>query len=376
MAALTDLYMGLMSGTSADGIDAALLDMADGSPTLVHSVSLTYPPDLRRRIVEMASATTTRLEDLGQLDHVLGQAFADAAIQLIAEAGIAADDVRAIGCHGQTVRHRPALESPFSLQIGDPNLIAARTGITTVADFRRRDMALGGQGAPLVPAFHKAAFGSTSANRVVVNIGGIANLTVLASDGTVSGFDTGPGNVLLDQNIAACRGEAFDRDGGWAASGRASESLLSQMLSDPYFIASPPKSTGPEYFNLRWLTAHRKQCKTDAEGADLQATLAELTARSIAAAIDDQAQRFERVLLCGGGTHNADLVARLAWCLPDTPIDDTTCAGIDPDFVEAAAFAWLAYQTTHGLPGNVPAVTGASAPSVIGAIYPVAKAQL
>ncbi len=367
---MKELYIGLISGTSADGIDAVLLEVSAASMTVSRSICVPYPPALRERVVALARAPLLAAADLGQTDAVLGESFANAALALISAAGIAASDVRAIGCHGQTIRHCPDTEQPFTMQIGDPNQIVARTGITTVADFRRRDMALGGQGAPLVPAFHEAAFAVANETRAIINLGGIANISVLAAGRAVAGFDTGPGNCLLDQHSAQERGEAFDAQGAWSAAGEADTELLAHLLRDPFFAAEAPKSTGPEYFNLEWLNAKQREIGSNVAGAALQATLAELTARSVAAAINDYAQGSQLVLLCGGGAHNTDLVRRLSHCLPGAQISSTGLLGIDPDYVEGAAFAWLACQTLHGRPGNVPAATGASKISVLGAIYP------
>jgi anhydro-N-acetylmuramic acid kinase len=276
--------------------------------------------------------------------------------------------VRAVGSHGQTVRHRPRGTHPFTLQIGDANVIAARTGIAVVADFRRRDVALGGQGAPLLPAFHKAAFGDASEERIVVNIGGVANLTLLPAKGEVRGFDTGPGNVLLDHWSREHLHEPYDAEGSFAAGGRVDEALLTHLLADPYFAAPPPKSTGPEHFNGPWLEGALGATRRKPE--DVAATLAELTARSIADATKRQAPGVARVFACGGGAHNKHLMARLAALLPGATLASTTSLGIDPDWVEAAGFAWLARETLQRRPGNLPSVTGAAQYSVLGAIYP------
>ncbi|NNF52326.1 MAG: anhydro-N-acetylmuramic acid kinase [Gammaproteobacteria bacterium] len=367
---MPDLYIGLISGTSADGVDAVLLEVSGESVRILHSLCEPYALPLRQRVLELARSPALSVENLGQTDVVLGRFFASAALKLISAAGIEKNDVRAIGSHGQTIRHCPSAELPFTMQIGDPNQIAAITGITTVADFRRRDMALGGQGAPLVPAFHEAAFGASSETRTVVNLGGIANVTVLAAGRATAGFDTGPGNCLLDQHISAERGASFDSEGAWSAQGSPDNELLVQFMRDPYFEKMPPKSSGPEYFNLAWVAAHQRQCGTSVQGAALQASLAELTARSVGSAIKAHAPSSQLVLLCGGGAHNADLVKRLGKSLPGVQVSSTALLGVDPDFVEAAAFAWLACQSLHGRPGNVPAATGASATAVLGAMYP------
>lgn len=367
---MKELYVGLISGTSADGIDAVLLEVEAESIRVVNSLCTPYPPALRQRVLDLARAPSVVPEDLGQTDVVLGLSFANAALALIQKAGVDASDIRAIGCHGQTIRHRPDLEQPFTMQIGDPNQIVAKTGITTVADFRRKDMALGGQGAPLVPAFHEAAFGAANETRAVVNLGGIANLTVLAAGHAVAGFDTGPGNCLLDQHIYKVRGDDFDAQGAWSATGQPDAELLEHLLTDEYFKAGAPKSTGPEYFNLEWLAAKQRVGGTAVRDAALQATLASLTAQSVATAIRANAPDTRLVLLCGGGVHNTDLVGHLGQCMPGIQISSTDLLGVDPDYVEGAAFAWLACQTLHGRQGNVPAATGASAGTILGAIYP------
>jgi anhydro-N-acetylmuramic acid kinase len=265
------------------------------------------------------------------------------------------------------VRHRPSARHPFTLQIADPNIIAARTGITVVADFRRRDMALGGQGAPLVPAFHRFAFGHPSEDRLLANIGGIANLTLLPAVGDVRGFDTGPGNVLLDAWSREHLHAAYDAGGAYASSGRLDEALLARLLTDAYFSAAPPKSTGPEHFNRIWLANALGGVKRKPE--DVAATLCELTARSIAADVLRHAPTARQLFVCGGGAHNDCLLARLAANLPQAKVASTAAIGLHPDWVEAAGFAWLARETLMGRPGNLPAVTGAAKAVVLGGIY-------
>jgi anhydro-N-acetylmuramic acid kinase len=283
---------------------------------------------------------------------------------LLREAGISPAEVRAIGHHGQTVFHKPAEPEPFTMQIGDPSSVAALTGITTVADFRRLDVACGGQGAPLVPAFHSWLFAAHDETRVILNIGGIANVTVLAPEAETLGFDTGPGNTLLDLWIGRCHGEPYDRDGRFAASGRADEGLLRALLDEPYFSLEPPKSTGRELFNAAWLDARLAGVRMP--DTDIQATLAELTASSIAATLDATAP--DRVIGCGGGAHNTDLLARLRRYLP-CPIESSAAHGLAPDWVEACAFAWLAKARLEGIPGNVPTVTGAHRAVTLGGVY-------
>ncbi|MEW5249333.1 anhydro-N-acetylmuramic acid kinase [Microbulbifer discodermiae] len=368
---MAELFVGLMSGTSVDSIDSVLvrLDEQDPiKPEIVAALGHPIAAELRREILDLCAPGPSELDRAGQLDRQLGQTFAEACNQLLDQAGVRAADITAIGSHGQTVRHRPpgSVTLPFSTQLGDPSTIAALTGITTVADFRRRDMALGGHGAPLMPAFHRAVFAGTG-DRAVVNIGGMANITELPADGGVRGYDTGPGNVLLDYWVHLHRGQAFDRDGAWAASGRVNPGLLGRMGDDPYFIQAPPKSTGREHFNADWL--ERACAKLELPPEDIQATLAELTATSIADAVRGFAAAGE-LLICGGGAHNRDLLARLGRHLPGWSIADTGSYGLDADWLEAAGFAWLARQALRGLPGNCPDVTGASAKTVLGGIYP------
>jgi len=368
---MTELYIGLMSGTSMDAVDAALVDLSAATPHLVAAHSHPLPESLRQPLLSLCRpGGTDELHQAARLDVAVGRLFADAADALLRKAGVETAAVRAIGSHGQTLRHQPTGDLPYTVQIGDPNTLAERTGITTVADFRRRDLAAGGQGAPLVPAFHAATLAQAGEDRVVLNIGGMANLTHLpgAGDAPVSGFDTGPGNVLLDGWCQRVRGEAFDRDGAWAASGRVDENLLTALLAEDYFGRPPPKSTGREEFNLDWLDAVLNGREIDA--ADVQATLAEFTARSAAAAIRDACPACIRVMVCGGGAHNGDLLTRLAAQLPGVSVETTASHGIDPDWVEAMAFAWLARETLAGRPGNLPAVTGARRPLVLGGIYP------
>ncbi|HVA54820.1 MAG TPA: anhydro-N-acetylmuramic acid kinase [Gammaproteobacteria bacterium] len=366
---MRDYFIGLMSGTSSDGVDAALVEFTP-SPRLHTSHFLPYPPALRTQLLGFAGGhyQGDAVDELGRLDTELGEVFAAAALALMSAAGITLSDVRAIGSHGQTVRHRPDGPHPFTLQIADPNIIAARSGIATVADFRRRDVAVGGQGAPLVPAFHRAVFADRQEARAVVNIGGIANMTVLpAKEGAVSGFDTGPGNLLMDLWSREHLHMPHDMNGKFAASGVVDETLLHALLSDEYFHRPAPKSTGRERFNKAWLA--ERLASRQLASADVMATLSELTARSISDAVMRQAQGTKRVLLCGGGVHNAHLRNRLIIHLPDCQVVSTDDFGIAPDWVEAMAFAWLARETLAGRPGNLPAVTGANRPAVLGAVY-------
>lgn len=364
----TALYLGLISGTSADSIDAALVDFARGAPQVLATHTHPWPPVLRERMLALAQGEgALDLDAFGRLDVEIGRCFADAAAHLLEQSGTPAHAVRAIGSHGQTLRHRPGGDYPFTMQLGDPTTIAERCRIDVVADFRRADIAAGGQGAPLLPALHAMLLARPGHARVVLNLGGIANITVLGTDGGVRGFDTGPANGLLDAWCLRHRGEPFDRDGMFAASGRPDPDLLDALLADDYFALPPPKSTGREHFHLDWLAARAPLAALDP--ADVQATLLELSARSVAAAIAQHAPDAAEVLICGGGVHNSALMRRLGELLAPRALCSTARHGIDPDFLEATAFAWLARQRLLGLPGNLPAVTGARGPRVLGAIY-------
>lgn len=367
---MPELFIGTLSGTSVDGIDAALVRFSP-APALVAAHSLKFPEDLRQDLLALGVPGANEIDRLGQADVRLGRLFAQAVNELLRQAGVAPGEIAAIGSHGQTIRHRPSLAAPFTLQIGDPNLIAADTGIPVVADFRRKDVALGGQGAPLVPAFHDAVFRQPGSDRVIVNIGGIANVTVLSGHAArpVLGFDTGPGNTLLDGWCRRCLNEPMDRNGAFAASGRPHAGLLAALLADPYFNQAPPKSTGPEYFSAGWLQGHLAAAGNPAP-ADVQATLLGLTARSIADAIR-QLPGLERpaVYVCGGGAHNGALMQALQADLPGSTVATTDALGLPVDWIEAMAFAWLARQRLHEKPGNSPFVTGASRPAVLGGLW-------
>lgn len=364
------LYLGLMSGTSMDGIDAALLRIeADGMH--LHSAStLDWPETLRQRLRRAAEDyDRTGLAEYGALDTLVGEQFALAATRLLRDSGIERGEIRAIGSHGQTLLHQPHAAAPFTLQVGDPNLIAERTGIDVVADFRRRDVAAGGEGAPLMPAFHAAAFAAAGETRALANIGGLANVTVLTGEGGTLGFDTGPGNCLLDAWTRRHQDAPYDRNGAWAATGHVNTALLERLLQEPYFNRPAPKSTGRETFSDGWLDGRLQGLALTP--VDVQATLAQLTAQTIAMAVQpaDAVRRIQRLLVCGGGAANADLMRRLAAALPGVPVQSTTEHGIAADHVEAAGFAWLAYRYLAGLPGNIPAVTGARRPVPLGALY-------
>lgn len=355
-----------------DAVDAVLAEVsADGVQVLAtHATPL--PPSLVSRLRTLAqpggfaAGAHDPIDEFGELDHWSGEVFAAAALQLLASAGLEPAAIRAIGSHGQTLRHRPRGARPFTMQIGDPNLIAARTGIPVVADFRRRDMAHGGEGAPLLPAFHAAVFADSTERRAVLNLGGIANLTMLLPSQPVTGFDTGPANGLMDAWIRRHRQLPYDEGGAWAASGAISVPLLEALLEHPFLSLPPPKSTGPEDFSLSWLDERLAGVGPLAPAA-VQATLCEFTAATVADALGAVAP--ERLMVCGGGVHNRDLLQRLAARLPATAIDSSAAHGLDPDHVEATAFAWLAARTLAGLAGNLPTVTGATRPAVLGAIH-------
>ena len=351
-----------------DGIDAALVDFSTTYPTIIATHSHAYPAALHKRLEAALKLDDPLNTDLTELDINVGEVFAEATNALLSESGATPDAVVAIGSHGQTIRHEPDATTPYSLQIGNADTLASQTGIDVVADFRRADIEAGGQGAPLAPAFHKAVFSSETENRVVLNIGGIANITTLPADTAiaVTGFDTGPGNTLMDYWIQQHLDIAMDIDGQWAAAGDIDNTLLTHMLTDPYFTLSPPKSTGREYFNEIWLKKHTANHKTLAQS--VQTTLCELTAQSIAAAIHTHATDTRRVIVCGGGVHNNYLMARLQANLQDIPVDSAMAHGVDPDWVEAAAFAWLAKCRLDERPGNIPEVTGAIQPVLLGNI--------
>lgn len=368
---MTELYIGLMSGTSVDGIDAALVDFSDNRCQVVATHYSPYSADLRRQILSLCHQGDDEIKRLGELDVILGKEFARSVHALLQQRPVSGQTVQAIGSHGQTIRHHPQHTYPFTLQIGDPNIIAAETGITTIADFRRKDIAVAGQGAPLVPAFHHYVLASAASDRTVVNIGGIANVTLLPrqSDQAVIGFDTGPGNVLLDAWINKHQNVQHDQHGAWGRQGAILPGLLENMLSDAYFRLPPPKSTGREHFHLAWLEKHLQEYGKSFAPVDVQATLTELSARSIIDAVRNNISQGE-ILVCGGGSHNDFLMTRLReLARTDFQVDTTQKYGIDPDWVEAVAFAWLARQTLNRKPGNLPSVTGANRASVLGGIY-------
>lgn len=368
------LFVGVMSGTSLDGIDVVLAELPQQGPRVRHARTFPYEDAFRATLAELCRDRLVDLETLCAVDAELGDQIGTAILALLEEAAVSPRSVEAIGCHGQTVRHAPRHgRSPFTLQIGDPNRIAEHTGITVVADFRRRDLAAGGEAAPLVPAFHAAVFGDRKA-RAVLNIGGMANLTLLgpaAAGGSrtreIGGFDTGPGNVLIDAWAQRHLQRPWDDGGAWAAQGLVDEALLARLLADPWFAEPPPKSTGREHFHEAWLEARMDR---PVAPASVAATLTELTARTAAEALRDHASfAVEELLVCGGGRHNRLLMDRLAAALPRVEVTTTDSRGVDGDWLEGLAFAWLAQQRLAGRAGNVPAVTGARGERVLGGIW-------
>jgi len=362
---MPELYIGVMSGTSLDGVDAVLAAARGRQFRLLAGVHLAYPARLRSRLLALQQSAGDELHRSALLANELSDLYAGAVRRLLARAGVGARAVAAIGCHGQTVRHRPS--DGYTLQLVNGARLAERSGITVVCDFRSRDVAAGGEGAPLAPAFHRAMFRIARRSRVIVNVGGIANLTSLPARGTVTGFDCGPGNCLLDAWIQEKRRKLFDARGAWAATGRVIPRLLTKLLAQPFIRRRPPKSTGRDEFNLRWV---RRLLSGNEPAADVQATLLELTAVTIARAVRRYCAGARDVFVCGGGARNRALLARLAALLPGRRIATTAALGVEPEHVEALAFAWLAREALKHKPGNLPAVTGARGPRVLGAIYP------
>lgn len=358
-----------MSGTSLDGLDAALIrTLPAGPPELLGAVHLAYPPALREQVLTLCQTQGGSFVQQGRLDVQLARWFAQAVLQLLEKTGRTPGEVRAIGSHGQTVHHEALGDTPFTMQLGDPNTLAVLTGITVVADFRRRDMALGGQGAPLAPGFHELVFRDPARCRVVLNCGGIANITVLAPGQACIGYDTGPANILMDAWVQHQLGEPFDRDGALAGQGQVDAALLQAMRADTYFARPAPKSTGREYFHLDWVLGHVMAQGRTLQLADVQRTLLELTAGTITDAIARHAQGGD-LLVAGGGAANTALVARLRALNPAWVVDTTASHGVPPELVEAVAFAVFAQRSMDGLAGNLPSVTGASRPCVLGGLY-------
>ncbi|HET7061716.1 MAG TPA: anhydro-N-acetylmuramic acid kinase [Nitrosospira sp.] len=361
----TAYYIGMMSGTSLDGVDAALADFNRSPPSLLGTFYLPYSPDLRGRLLELHQAGVDELHRAAMLGNELSRHYADAVGGLLRDSGVSRGEVRAIGCHGQTVRHCPQAERAYTIQLFNPALLAELTGVTVVADFRSRDIAAGGQGAPLVPAFHSALFMHSECHRIIVNIGGICNLTSLAR-GQVAGYDCGPGNMLMDAWCSHHTGEPYDENGNWARSGEVIESLLERFLALPFFSLPPPKSAGREQFNFTWL----ESCLNGNEKPeDVQATLLELTVQSISRSVFQYFPRAAELYLCGGGARNGAVITRLGLTMPGKTIELTDRLGVSADWVEAFAFAWLAKQAISGVPANLPVVTGARDSRILGAIY-------
>lgn len=359
------LYIGVMSGTSLDGIDAALVDLSGTQPKLIGTHYQTYQPALKEALLALHHPAPNELHQAQITANQLARLYAETIHGLLKKTGVDAGQIQAIGCHGQTVRHRP--EQGYTIQLNNAALLAELTSIHVVSDFRNRDIAAGGQGAPLVPAFHDKVLRHPNIHRVILNIGGIANLTDLPCNGATTGFDTGPGNLLMDAWISKHLNHSYDKDGSWASSGEVIPVLLQKLLAEPFFTSPPPKSTGRDLFNLNWLEKHLTGIEAP---ADVQATLLALTADSIAAAIKRFCEGTQEIYLCGGGAHNSALVSRLQRALPQYLIQKTEVLGIAADWMEAIAFAWLAQQTMLLRPSNLPAVTGAKHPCVLGAIYP------
>ena len=374
---MSTVFAGLMSGTSLDGIDGVLVDFSPvGSAplqVLAHRHA-GFAPDLRSELLALNRSGADEIHRVALAGNRLARAYADVVASLLGATGLTPDEVTAVGCHGQTVRHRPGEfdATGYTVQINAPALLAELCAIDVVADFRSRDVAAGGQGAPLVPAFHRALFARPGEATAVLNLGGIANLSAIDADGSTIGFDCGPANALLDFWCAASTGQRFDAGGAWAATGKVDSQLLDALLSEPYFALPPPKSTGRDLFNAPWLEArlHATGARSRLAAQDVQATLAELTARTAADAVRRHAPRAKDLVVCGGGAFNADLQARLGARLAPVAVVSSADRGLPPDQVEACAFAWLARAFVRREPGNIASVTGASGPRVLGALHP------
>lgn len=363
------LYIGLMSGTSMDGIDAALVDV--DSHVLIKGITRAYSPFARQFLDDVLSARKTGLGVMSQLNTVLGLEFADAVHQLLQQANVPPEAIQAIGSHGQTITHNPTADIPYTVQLGCGHTIATGTGMTVIADFRTRDLVLGGQGAPFAPLYHKALFGLNQEPLAIVNIGGIANVTFIVPGKQVTGYDTGPGNGLLDAWVQAHLKQPFDANGEWAASGRVIESLLQQLLTDPYFKLQAPKSLDKAYFSKQWLKSYLAldYLPQDYLPQDVQATLTALTAISITNAIKQAVVEPARVLVCGGGVHNGVLLGMMQEQLPELAVESTQSLGVSPDFLEAMMFAWLADKTLKRIPLDCTPITGAKRAGVLGVVY-------
>lgn len=365
-----EYFIGLLSGTSIDGVDCALVDFSQAPPRLVATHSHPVPASLRQNLLLLCQDQSISLRLLGKTDVALGRLFAEAVNTLLAKCRLKPAEIIAIGSHGQTIQHHPQGSHQFTMQIGDPNTISAMTGITTIADFRRKDMAAGGQGAPLTPLFHQGYFGTGTARRAVLNIGGIANISLLSVDAETPliGFDTGPGNVLMDSWINLKKGLPFDRNGAWAHSGTVESTLLESLMSDDFFALPAPKSTGRELFNLPWLTAKLAEVGPIVD-VDVQTTLLEFTAQTIAQSTDWQSRKIEELIVCGGGAYNTALLQRLRALTAPIRVIPSDAAGLAPDWVEGVAFAWMARKTWLGEAIDCRSVTGSRHPCILGGIY-------
>lgn len=368
----SSIYIGLISGTSMDAIDCALVDFSDSRPYQIDFINQEIPEDLRQKLLNLCEDHQGQIPLLGEADVEFARVLAQAVDRILENNRLKPSHIAAIGSHGQTIRHQPSGNAPFTLQIGDPNTLAELTGITTVADFRRRDMAAGGQGAPIVPAFHREIFASAETDRIVLNIGGMSNITVLKKSGEISGYDTGPGNVLMDTWIQQHQGHPYDSNGQWARSGKLNESLLAILLAEPYFSMPSPKSTGRELFNLPWLESRLKDLSGELTAEDIQTTLLALTVNSISDAINMALKKGE-IIVCGGGANNAYLLENLDKALPGFDVLRSSTLGVLEDSVEAMAFAWLAHQTLFETPVNLTAITGSSHPVIAGGVYYASK---
>ena len=374
---MSTVFIGLMSGTSLDGVDGVLVDFASGRPAPLQVLAhrhAEFDAELRAELLALNRPGADEIHRVALAGNRLARSYADVVASLLKDSGLAAERVTAVGCHGQTVRHRPGEFDGigYTVQINAPALLAELCGIDVVADFRSRDVAAGGQGAPLVPAFHRALFHRPGQATAALNLGGIANLSAIAADGSTIGFDSGPANALLDFWCSATTGRRFDANGAWAAGGAVDVALLDALMAEPYFALQPPKSTGRDLFNAAWLESRLASSGARARlpAQDVQATLAELTARTAAEAVRRHAGPARELIVCGGGAFNADLMRRLAALLTPLPVRSSAERGLPPDQVEACAFAWLARAFVRREPGNLPSVTGAGGPRLLGALYP------
>ncbi|MGM9453123.1 anhydro-N-acetylmuramic acid kinase [Legionella bozemanae] len=362
------LYIGLMSGTSMDGIDAALVDVSTN--TLLYGITKKYSDEVQRRMENLLSDADLSLASICQLNTLIGKEFAYAVNELLQKAKLSASDICSIGSHGQTICHNTQTALPYTLQLGCAHTIAELTGITVVADFRTRDLVLGGQGAPFAPLYHQKLFSGKNNHVAVVNIGGIANITFIKANEPVKGWDVGPGNCLMDAWIMKHQGKSYDADGAWARQGKIIEPLLETLMSDSFITSSSPKSIGKEYFSLLWLERHLTE---EHQSVDIQKTLLAFTAKTIADTVLNEQNPVETMYVCGGGTHNLALLHLLIQLLPKTRVKSIAEEGLSPDYLEAMMFAWLAEQTINQIPVNLCTITGARQPAILGAIYPVIK---